>query len=178
MDRAVQRHRTHAALVVGLLALGACERPEWARHGEDPAPPTAAAEALDVSTTGLVAWAAPLIGKSPREAFPRNGVCIGNADVASPAGKSKGPAARSVIGWGWDVAAKAPVTRVILVDASYRIVGAGDGGQPRPDVQKVRPEFGGTSGWRADTNLPRGGVDAFGVVGDGTGICPLGHLTL
>jgi len=174
------RARQGAVALLLTVSLAACERPEWARGEEGGYAATEPSDdpAAPLSAEGLEPWAQAIIGKNPRMVFAGNGICVGNADVARAAPAGGPPPARVVVGWGWDVAAKAPVQRVILVDAGFRIVGGGPGGQPRRDVAKVRPEFGPSAGWRAATNRSRGAVDAYGVIGGGSGLCPLGHIQL
>ena len=121
------------------------------------------------------AWAKALIGRSPRDVLTFRSVCQGNADQIIHR-YSGNPQGVRILGWGWIPASQRRVTRVVLVDASYRIVGAGDGGVPRPDVAShVAGVSDPATGWTA--NLPRrhGPVDAFGLVSDGVA-CPLGHL--
>ena len=85
----------------------------------------------------------------------------------------------SILGWAWDPATKAPVTRIILVDGDQKIVGAGESGLPRPDVRTARPDITSDSaGWRGVATVSSGGVDAYGLVGDGTATCKLGHIEL
>lgn len=164
------------ALAVSLLPpLAACKRPEWAKGAPPPVAQARSAVTAApgvLSDDGIAGWARPILGKSPREAFPRNGVCIGNTD-----GVRAGQATRrTVYGWGWNLAAGKPVERVILVDINYRIVGAGEGRVPRADVDRGHPEYkGAPTGWMAGTNLAAGPMDAFGVV-EGGAICPLGHI--
>jgi hypothetical protein len=82
-------------------------------------------------------------------------------------------------GWGWDFKAQSEVKRIVLVDLSAQIVGAGEGGLPYPEVLKLRPEVKSpNTAWRAVTPKTSGPIDVFGVVEDGAGLCPLGHLEL
>lgn len=175
---------TSLTMAVACLALAGCKRPQWATPEKPPEPQTVAAAAAEANEPAshravqtLPEWARGLIGRNPRAAFPRNGACIGNSDgigerFAGP------PAGVKVFGWGWDVAAKRPVRRVVMVDAAYVIIGAGEGGIARKDVAKARPEFGATAGWAAVTGMTRGPVDVYGIVENGSAICPLGHLEL
>lgn len=167
------------------LALAGCDQPKW--RGEGPAPgaaapapaaaPAAPGKPVDPGPTPPPpAWAQALIGKPLREAFPGTGVCKGNTDLVE---KTYGgdPAGVRIHGWGWDVAAKARVGRILLVDAEARIVGAGEGGAPRPDVPAALPEVtDGQSGWHADLARTSGIVDTFGVVDGGKAVCVLGRM--
>lgn len=172
--------REAAVLGMVLVALCGCSRPQWARGAkapEPPAAPVAAAPAAAPVTAvpGMAGWAVAMLGKNPRTLFPRNGVCRGNTDGHGPL---EGTPGEAVFGWGWDFAAKTRVERVVLVDVNYVIVGAGEGGRARPDVPKAYPQevHDGATGWIALTSLTKGPVDAFGVTGGGTAICPLGHV--
>lgn len=121
------------------------------------------------------AWAGPLIGKLLSEAFPAAGACRGNTDIVQKtyAGQPRGV---QIHGWGWDETRKAGVARVLLVDRDLRIVGAGQGGVPRPDVEAAG--VGVTipnAGWNADAAVTTGPLDAYGVLDDKTA-CRLGHI--
>lgn len=177
--------RAAATLVVVVVALGGCSKPQWARGEKAPEPALAAAQPAPAgpasptvqSVPGMADWAVALLGKSPRDAFGKNGVCLGSADGIHH--RPAGTPGLELYGWAWDVAAKHRVERVILVDAGYVIVGGGVTGTPRPDVPRVFPQIpDGATGWKALTSMTSGPVDAFGIVAGGTAICPLGHLEL
>lgn len=189
MDQENQQNQTKARrvsllLVVPCCVLASCGPSDWRDSKKaDPAAQAgaeaqAAAPNLDqgASAPTLPEWAKALIGKNPRESFPRNGLCVGNTDLVEARFGGASPGA-SIIGWGWDTQAKARVQRVILVDIRYQIVGAGEGGLSRGDVPAARPDVtDGNTGWRAVTNLTVGPVEAYGVVDDGRALCPLGRL--
>ena len=177
--------------VLPLCALAAsCGPAEW-RTKKDAEPEPKAVEAAatpqpeapsgpdldqNASAPSLPAWAQAYIGKNPRTSFPRNGLCVGNTDVVQGRFGGASPGT-SILGWGWDTHAKAHVTRVILVDINYQIVGAGEGGLPRGDVPQAKPDVTDpNTGWRAVTRLTTGPVEAYGVVDGGQAICPLGRL--
>jgi hypothetical protein len=175
-----------AALAL-LALLAACDRP---KPGTSPAapppavtgapPPPPAIKTSQDPLPALPAWAAPMIGKTLKDVLPDlGGTCIGNTDVVDMryVGASQGV---QIEGWGWDSAAKQVVARVVVVDIDGKIVGAGETGVPRPDVQAARGAevTSPTSGWKAIVNLTTGSVDAYGVVGDGSKGCKLGHLVL
>lgn len=174
-----------STLLCGAL-LAACQQPEWrdpakSKHAQDSdqAPIVeAVVPTIQGASPGIAQWAKGLLGKSPREVFPKTGLCTGNTDLVEH--KYAGPPAGSaVIGWGWDVANKTRIQKVILVDASYKIVGAGVGGLPRPDVPQGSPEVPDPqTGWRAHTSSTTGPLDAYGILADGVSICPLGHAEL
>jgi hypothetical protein len=127
----------------------------------------------------LPAWAGPYMYKPLGAAFTaQNGNCIGNAErvVRRYAGP---PAGAMVAGWGWDLAAKQRIQRVILVDPTQRIVGAGEGGLMRADVPRARPDVTDPqTGWRGLTSQLWGGVMAYGLVDEGRAVCPLGKVGL
>jgi hypothetical protein len=174
-----------SALLCGVL-LAACQQPEWRDPAKSKHPQVSdQADVVSANTPtvqgpspGPAPWAKDILGKSPREVFPRTDLCVGNADKVEH--KYAGPpAGASVIGWGWDVARKVRIQKVILVDASYKIVGAGIGGFPRPEVPKASPDvLDPRTGWRAHTLSTAGPLDAYGVLADGASICPLGHVEL
>lgn len=121
-------------------------------------------------------WARPLIGRPPDQVFTVKAPCVGNIDQVTRRYEGKPPGVR-ILGWGWDPAARVRIQRVVLVDVSYHIVGAGDGGAARPDVaSQVSGVTDPATGWVV--NLPRtqGPVDAYGLTGDGRTACRLGHL--
>jgi hypothetical protein len=169
------------------LALAGCDQPKWRGDGAAPgaAPQAVTAAASTVAPTRPVdpgptpappPWAQGLVGKPLREAFPGTGVCKGNTDIIEKT-YAGSPAGVRIHGWGWDVAAKTRVARILLVDADARIVGAGEGGASRPDVTAAVPEVtDGQTGWNADLARTSGVVDTFGVVGGGKAVCVLGRM--
>lgn len=183
--------RSLATMLLLLLTMAACQKPEWTDPEKSKAsvaapPPATAAPAapisVDIPRTSEAppanpAWLTALIGKSPRSVFPRTGVCQGNMDVVVMRYEGASPASK-ILGWGWDVGAKRAVGRVVLVDAGYRIVGGGEGGVLRPDVVATQTHVLPNAGWHAFTPLVSGPVDAYGVVEAGQAMCPLGHLVL
>lgn len=172
-------------LLLGLLC--ACDRPRWARHDPGsqptaadmpPAPGKAPPLASPQSAPAVEAWAAGFLGKPIRGSFTKEGACLGNLDLLSL--RYAGPAPGSqVIGWGWDLAARRAVERVLLADEAGLVVGAGSGGSPRPDVPRVIPAVTSkTTGWQATTSKVSGRVIAFGLVAGGTAVCALGQIEL
>jgi hypothetical protein len=192
----VIRSAAGAAAVSVLALLAGCDQPKSrspsSTEGLPPAvvdpgkrlaplaPP--AAHALKTSEAPAPAapgWAAGLMGKPLRQAFPRgDGRCIGNTDVIEVR-YTGAPAGVMIEGWGWDQAAGKVVSRIILTDHASQIVGAGETGVPRPDVVAARKEVASpTSGWTAVTRVTEGLILAYGVVGDGATTCVLGRLQL
>lgn len=157
-----------------VAALAGCDKPK----PRNPAPDEAAADARPAAdpAPAAPAWAAALMGKPMRTAFPADGTCVGNTDnvekrYAGP------PAGTKIVGWGWDDAAKAPIAKVVLVDKDMVVVGAGDTGLERPDVVRARPNItSNTTGWGAMTGLTKGALDSYGVLADGKSVCKLGHI--
>ena len=176
-------------VLAGLLALGACDQPKFRDKGEGAAPPPAAAEPAQAAPKVRViptkaeavpeppAWAAAHMGKNLRAAFPKTGICKGNTDIVDVKFTGE-PAGVQVLGWGWDIPKKKRIERFVLVDKSFTIVGAGQGGVPRPDVSRALPGevTDDNTGWTAVTKLTAGPVDGYGIVGDGDAVCMLGHL--
>ena len=156
------------------LVLPGCEARERAAAT---APPSALGETTD-PLPPLPPWAGGFLGRQLREAFPADGACVGNADRVDRRYRGVAPGTR-VMGWAWDTALKQPVERILLVDAGLQIVGAGEAGQPRPDVPAARPDVTDPGvGWSALTPLAAGPVDAYGIVGDGGAVCRLGQVVL
>jgi len=101
-----------------------------------------------------------------------NDRCIGNLDgkVPDPKDGSK----TTVIGWGWDVKAKALPQAVLLVDASGKIAGSALPGVSRPDVPKALPQVtSGKTGWNGVIESKTGKVAAYLLL-SGEEACPLG----
>jgi hypothetical protein len=155
------------------LVLAGCDKPKE-RH--PPASPDAAASApaKAASLPPLPAWAKDMIGKAKADLFPGEPKpCIGNTDNV----EQKFADGVKIVGWGWDPETKAPVPRVILVDVTGLVAGAGETGVTRPDVNAAKPEITSpTTGWAALTSRTTGPVDAFGILADGKSLCVLGHL--
>lgn len=183
--------KTSALLVLptlaGVLALSACDQPKWRKPAQPvPASTTPAADApkapkarvipaVDGPTPAAPDWAKPVLGKTLRDVYPKTSLCKGNTDIVQQT-YSGAPAGVQIHGWGWDLAKKARIERVVLVDKDFKIVGAGAGGVARPDVTQNLPEVtDGNTGWNADAPLTKGAVDAYGVIGADS-ICPLGHI--
>ncbi|MBL8553558.1 MAG: hypothetical protein JNL41_04710 [Phenylobacterium sp.] len=177
-----------APALAGLLALAACDQPKFRDKGDSATAPSAAAPAADAAPKARVIpskaepvpgppeWAKGVMGKNLRAAYPKTGICKGNTDIVDV--KFTGdPAGTQLLGWGWDVPNKVRVAKVVLVDKSLNIVGAGGGGVERLDVPQALPEITDKmTGWTAVTRLTAGPLDAYGVVGDGDAVCVLGHI--
>ena len=84
-----------------------------------------------------------------------------------------------VLGWAWDVVAKRAPQKIVMALPGGLIVGYGDVGSPRPDVQDFLkiPEL--LTGWSGEALAPRHSrLRAFAVLADSTSICPLGRKSL
>jgi hypothetical protein len=123
-------------------------------------------------------WAAPLLGRQLKTAFPGTQPCLGTTDLVEL--RFLGPPAGSrLVGWAWDVGRKEPVKRVVLVDDRGIIIAAGEGGEDRPDVPRNMPAVtSGKTGWKAVVPLTVGHVDAFGLLADDRSVCSLYGLDL
>jgi hypothetical protein len=123
-------------------------------------------------------WSRPLIGKSLNGLFPSRAPCLGNTDTIRTRYLGV-PGGVTAVGWGWDPQAKAAPVRVLLVDESFLIRGAGVTGAPRPGVPKARPDVTTPNvGWEALAPRLVGPLDAWGVLADGKTVCKLGHIEL
>lgn len=171
-------------ILMATTALAACDQPKWrekpaATPGE-PAAPAATSPVRQIPSDPVGVppgpdWASAVMGKTLRDAYPKTGICKGNTDIVQKTYAGQ-PAGVQIHGWGWDNAAKARVERVVLVDKTFKIVGAGQGGAARPDVPRSVPEVTDpNSGWNADAPVTAGPLDAYGVLADGS-ICVLGHI--
>ncbi|MDB5418558.1 MAG: hypothetical protein JWP50_1977 [Phenylobacterium sp.] len=190
--------RTFGAAALAAAALAGCGQPAWrdpatARGTAALAPAVVRVAAEDATARRRSAhadhataeamppppdWAADLLGKPLRVAFPALGDCIGNTDAVK-ARFGDGLGGSKIAGWGWDPTHQAPVPRVVLADRDFRIVGAGASGARRRDVPRAVPSVTSeTTGWEALTPLNAGPVDAWGVLADGKTVCKLGHLEL
>ncbi|MHB1872369.1 MAG: OmpA/MotB family protein [Steroidobacteraceae bacterium] len=99
-----------------------------------PALPFGPPQIVDRALPPYPTWAAGMIGKPLTSVFPQEtSRCWGYVDgvTLKYAGK---PAGDRFFGWGYDMMVHKPVGRVLLVDRTGRIVGAGSGGFVRPDV--------------------------------------------
>ena len=157
-------------VAAAILALSGCDKPKQRNVPAPPAPPAGAAAALPP----LPAWGKDMIGKAQSALFPPEfKTCLGNTDNV----EQKYADGVKIVGWGWDPAAKAPIARVILVDITGLVAGAGETGLTRPDVPAAKPEVtSNTTGWAALTSRTTGPVDTFGILADGKSLCVLGHL--
>lgn len=161
--------------------VAACARPDWTdpetSKGSRDVPPTAAARVVptvDTPPPPSPRWVAPLLGKPLRAVFPREGVCIGNTDGVSQRYAGQ-PARAMLVGWAWEVAARAPAPRIVLVDSGGLIVGGGRTGVARPDVMAAKPAVTSeATGWQALSPVLTGSVGAYGVIEGGRAVCPLG----
>jgi hypothetical protein len=125
-------------------------------------------------------WSRPLLGQPLRGPFPNKGGkrCLGNVDAVRVRYLGE-PGGVMIVGWAWDTLDKAPPARVILVDDSLLIRGAGVTGSARPGVPKALPEVTTDKvGWEALVPRQVGPLDAFGVMADGKTVCRLGHIDL
>lgn len=172
------------AAVVAVLLAG-CERPAWTDPARSKGPRSLTAEPAGSPATppeqGIAPapppWAGPLLGRRLDEIAQGVAACQGNADAVRRRYAGPPPEAE-LAGWGWDLAAGRRVARVVLVDESGRIVGAGEGGRRRLDVPRALPAIpDADTGWTAVTGAT-GAVTAYGLTGDGRGACRLGTLQL
>lgn len=185
MIAAVTTPQCYRALSLAALAVSAamagCSRPEWTdperSKGSRALPPPGQKPAIPTSPLAgpqPAAWVAPLLGRPLRQAFARDGVCMGNTDAIHLIYEGA-PRAATLVGWAWEFGPKAPVPRVVVADAAGVVVGGGDAGVVRTDVPTVMPVVtSDRSGWEAITTVVTGRVNVFGVVEGGQAICPLG----
>jgi hypothetical protein len=113
------------------------------------------------------AWSAGMIGQPLSAVVKGKANCIGVFDnISARPGEE-------VEGWAWDSAAKKGVQHVLIVDLSDRIIGAADGGRPRPDVPPAMPGVANKFvGWRGVVGATTGTALAVGLGAQG-GQCSL-----
>jgi hypothetical protein len=163
------------ALVVtalAALALAGCDKPKDRTPKTDPATATAAPPAG--ALPALPEWSQAMIGKAKADLFPGEmKPCKGNTDNVD---KTFADGVR-VVGWAWDPATQEPVPRVILVDVTGLVAGAGETGIARPDVNRVVPEIKSpATGWSALTSRTTGPLETYGIIDGGKSLCVLGHV--
>jgi hypothetical protein len=123
------------------------------------------------------AWAAALVGQNMAHVLTGHGVCVGAWDVVTTKHLGTRPGDEAE-GWGWDVTAKAPVQHILFVNGDNFIVGAGDGGRPRPDVSKAREDVTSPStGWHGMIGVTSGKILAVGVTAKNAS-CNVGSFDL
>lgn len=185
------------AIVAGGLVAG-CSDPAW----RDPARSRGTAELTPAVQEAVVAglmdlkprskskvtvveplpplpdWSRGLIGQELNGRFPQRAPCLGNLDAVRTRYLGE-PEGVTIVGWAWDPQAKAAPSRVLLVDDSLLIRGAGVSGALRPNVPKAVPEVTSPNvGWEARAARLVGPLDAWGVLADGKTVCRLGHIDL
>lgn len=166
-----------AVLLGSVFILTACSPPEWASGKSAPGQEGDVAQADRVETGGAPAappWASEWMGRKLNLSAANPAECTGNLDGVRPSEKGAG---RVVFGWGWDIAAKVSIARIVLVDPAGVVVAAGEGGSSRGDVPLARPEIKDpNSGWNIEIGDLVGPLDAYGLLAEEGRPCRLGHL--
>jgi len=183
---------------LALAALAACDDPAWRNPATSKGTAELTPEVNDAAVAGLVKlrpqnqakftvvkpmpplpdWGQAVLGKSLKGLFPSRAPCIGNVDAVRTRYLGV-PEGVTVVGWAWDPQTKAAPPRVLLVDDSFLIRGAGVTGALRPGVPKARPDITSPNvGWEALAPRVVGSLDAWGVLADGKTVCRLGHIAL
>jgi hypothetical protein len=105
------------------------------------------------------------------------GKCTGKVDLVSERHIGANPGSE-IEGWAWDLDGKRPVSRVLLLDQSNRVVGAADAGRLRPDVPKaIKDVTTPAVGWKGVAHLTSGVVTAAAITADNTS-CIIGSIDL
>ena len=158
--------RLATATAITALTLLGCGKPEDTSMG----PPIPVATA---TMPAYPAWSTPMIGKLVSQVAKGRGPCVGVFDVVSTRYAKPRPGVKAE-GWGWDVAAKQPLKQILFVDSKDRIVGAADGGKPRPDVSEARADVKSpNTGWKGVAGVDKGQIAAMGVT-EKDAACDLG----
>ena len=126
----------------------------------------------------MPAWSKDMIEKPVIDVFHNTTkACRGALDIVKVSYTGT-PQGVQIAGWAWDDTAKAPTPRVIFLDDSDLIVGAGETTMNRPDVQKVLPDVTSAAiGWLGEVDQKRGNVRAMAILKDGS-ICQVGAKIL
>jgi outer membrane protein OmpA-like peptidoglycan-associated protein len=147
-------------------------------HGTAPAHPTRKAlnfpPIVAHPMPAYPAFARASIGKPLHAVYPRTSTrCLGYLDGVLLKYVWHGTGAK-LYGWGYDLAAAAPVRHVLFADAAGTIVGAGTGGFTRPDVPAAVPSITSrTTGWQGYVGVTSRPVNAWVVLRNGA-VCRLG----
>ena len=164
--------------VTAALCLSACDKAadRTPSIAKSPTPVAGPEVPVPPGVHAVPAWAVGLMGKTFKDAYPgAPGDCLGNTDAIN----GKTDAGTEILGWGWDSAAAAVASRILLVEATGAIVGAGETGLPREDVSKAMPQVTSkTPGWSAFTTATAGEIKAYGLIAAGKSVCPLGGIKL
>jgi hypothetical protein len=124
-------------------------------------------------------WARLMIGRPLSVVASAKAQCRGYADRVATVYKGVHGGA-SVIGWSWDPDSHKPLQRILMVDPTGTVVGAGQpGGEPRPDVVAALPGIVTTAdvGWVASTQVTSGQVRIYGLT-EGGAACQIGVLSV
>jgi hypothetical protein len=119
------------------------------------------------------------LGADPREFYNWGGYrmaassnCVGSFEIIQRISSTQTMAQ----GWAWDTTAKQAPDQVVLALPSGLVVGLGEIGIPRPDVQAAMqiPEL--RTGWRGEAQAAAGSqLRAFALLADSKSICPLNN---
>ncbi len=133
--------------------------------------PSRAVVAAVAAPSGAPSWSSGVVGKPLRALYPKTSTkCLGYIDSMTAAGGSRVVLA----GWGWDANARAPIARVLFVDAAGSIVGVADGGVQRLDVPAVQSAVtSNATGWQGTAPSSAGALVAWGVASDPQTVCRL-----
>ncbi len=156
--------------LVVLFLLAACSK------GDDWAPSDSARKS-DAAVPGPPNWARPLLQQNTRTGFEMSKDCTGSFD-AIKVRYSGSPSGVEGEGWGWLYKASAAPTRIIIVDAEGKIIGAGETIIDRPDVKRaLKVVTTPRVGWRAEIYDNTGNATAMALLDDRT-LCSLGGHAL
>lgn len=162
--------------VARVLALSATPTPApIAANAQQPNAPAALANVPIVSDPrpAFPAWADGIVGKPLKAVYAnrKSSQCLGYFDGVKVQYAGTPPGAE-LYGWGYDQAAKSPVSRVVLSNPHGIIVGAAEGGLPRPDVPAALPQVSSTTtGWQGYVTETAPPIAAWGLIGTPPGLC-------
>ena len=167
-----KRNRFGICVVLMLVAgLAGCNgKPEDTGQG-------AASEDVKTPAPPYPAWATAMLGRGLKEVTRGTTSCKGQIDVVSVKHTGVRPGSE-IEGWAWDEKGAQPIAKVLFTNQNDRVIGAADGGRPRPDVKAALPEVKTVAvGWKGVAGATSGDVTAIGMTGGGAS-CVLSSTSL
>lgn len=124
-------------------------------------------------------WVTPLIGQPVAGAYPTTVAdCRGYVDAIDTRFGGT-PSGTQISGWGFDMAARKPFAKILIVDEAGLVQGGAISAGDRPDVPAGMPAVTSAAvGFTALTSVTTGTVSAIGVDDARKTACGLGNITL
>jgi hypothetical protein len=164
-----------AVAVVASLLTG-CGKPENSAYTQNYVSPEQEA-ALKTPLPPGPAWAGTVVGRPVSAIAKGTAACKGAVDLTLKHAAG-GRVGDELQGWAWDPQSKAAPTRVLLTDASAKVIGAGEVDRDRPDVQRAVPAIKTPRvGWTVITRATAGVANVVGVLASGA-LCTIAPAQL